>query len=167
MTDRFRGPRMSKHWHALNGGETHFVANATSLTSAFVFEADPGTVIRMLGEYVISPTAAPTVADAATLTVGIGIVSADAAELGATAMPDPSTEPEYPWMYWASHAVHYASTEVDPSSRAGSIRHSFDIRSMRKFKPREALAFVVQYEDTAGNPPLTFMAGKTRILFAQ
>jgi len=137
--------------------------NGTFVTGGLTV-ATPSTVLRMLGEYIIGPDSAPTAQDACTVVVGIGVFSADAFTLGATAVPDPAEEADYPWLYWASHDFFYASTEVDPSHAGGSIRKAFDIKSMRKMKPRETLGGVFQYVDTAGAPPLQMEFSITRVL---
>jgi len=110
------------------------------------------------------PTAAGVDGDLAKYTVGLGKVSTDAATLGSTAMPDPAGEPDYPWLYWAEHP--YAATDTAFGSNLGTKVHrvAFDIRSMRKFTTRETLAFVVQYSDISGAPPLTFIGAQTRVL---
>jgi len=126
----------------------------------------PWTVIRMIGEYIIAPTTAPVALDKVRMIVGIGVVSTDAATVGASALPDPGAEPDYPWLYWKDHPVQYASTEVDPAGEAGTVRASFDIHSMRKIKPRESLVFVFEYNNVNGDPPLTAGVGLTRVLVA-
>ena len=92
------------------------------------------------------------------------MVSTDAATLGATAMPDPLGEVDYSWLYWADHTFSYPGTAVSGLEPFGSLRKSFDVRSMRKMKPRESLIMVVQYADSSGAPPLTFFAASTRVL---
>ena len=123
------------------------------------------TVMRLLGEYAIGPRTAPAVGDVAFVTVGIGVVSSDAAALGATALPDPADEPEYPWLYWADHALAFTATSLLDHGQPFSLRQGFDVKSMRKIKPRESLAFVVQNTST-GDPPLRLVAGNTRVLIA-
>ena len=163
MANQFGGRRQSKQWEGLPGNVVSMTIGATVLFSSFT-GGIPFTILRMLGEYVITPDAAPTAQDNADITVAIGVVSADAAALGSAAMSDPAQEPEYPWLYWAMHPFFFVGAETDPNSAASSVRRSFDIRSMRKLKPRESLALVVQYEDVAGAPALQICAGKTRLL---
>ncbi len=124
-----------------------------------------GTLLRVIGEYVIVPTAAPAAADAVVVSVAMGIISTDALTIGATAFPDPLSDPGYPWMYWMSHAFHFGTTELDPSQAGGSVRRFVDSRAMRKIKPSESLILSVQYKDIAGTPPMTFIAGDFRVLF--
>jgi len=163
---RSRGTRQRKHWHRIPTAETHFTANGTALMGVFSLN-DPATVLRMLGEYVIEPTGAVASSDAACIGVGIGLVSSDSAELGATAVPDPIDEADFPWLYWAEHAFHFADSTANPAPASTSIRKAFDVRSMRKMKPRESLVFITQYFDLAGAPPLSVIAGSTRVLFGE
>ena len=121
--------------------------------------------MRMLGEYLIVPTSAPVATDQARVSVGIAVFAEDAVAAGA--FPDPDDEPEFPWMYWASHPFHFSSTSTDPSSAGAALRHTFDIRSMRKVKPQQSLAFAVQYVNVTGNPPLTICTGGIRLLIAE
>ncbi len=157
-------PRKAKQWAFIPGFTETMTGNGTFATSLFAFTSHQ-TVIRMLGKYVICPTSAPAALDSATVTVAIALVSSDAASAGAASLPDPSSEPEYPWLYWASHKFFYTSTDPEAGgSAAGVVRDSFDIRSMRTAKPRESLIFVSQYVNVAGNPPLSFACAQTRFL---
>jgi len=122
----------------------------------------------MLGEYSIFPTAAPAAGDEMEFCIGIGVVSSDAATVGASAMPDPCDEPEYPWLYWASHPFGFNGTAVETALASGSVRKHFDIKSMRKIKPSESLVVIGQYADigSAGEPPMTIVVGGLRVLLA-
>ena len=162
---RGRGNRMTKAWSAISSGVFGFTVNATALMGSRAF-AEARTVLRLLGEYVAVPSAAPAANDQAIITVGIGVVSTDAATLGSTAMPDPFDEPEYPWLYWASHDFLFEDTSLDVGGHSTGLRRSFDVGSMRKIKPRESLVFVAQYTDVAGGPPMIFSASSTRVLLA-
>ncbi len=168
MADRFRGPRMPKHWHFMNGASLGLSADSTVLGSAgLVGGGTPFTVIRMLGGYIIGPTSAPAALDDVTIGVGIGVVSADALAAGAGSVPDPIEEPDFPWLYWRSHDFFFAGTDPESANVSASLRVDFDIKSMRKIKPREALIVVVQYANTVGNPPLHVGVQQTRVLVAE
>jgi len=168
MARRFSGgSRMTKQWEGVSGTDQHFTADATAILGRLE-PPDAITVLRMLGEYVIAPTSAPVAGDAATVSVGICVVSTDAFNVGASAMPEPFGDQGYPWLYWASHPMHFAGTSLDPSSASASVRRSFDVKSMRKMKgDREALVWVVDYFNIVGDPPLICMAGGLRILTAK
>ena len=163
MADRSRGPRLGKRWQFLEQLSVGLNANAT-FAGGSLPGLEPFTVLRMLGEYIIGVDAAPTIADSCQVGVGIGVVSIDSVVLGSTAMPDPIGEPDFPWLYWAVHKFHYASVITDPAAATGSIWKTFDVRSMRKFKPRESLVAVVEYLDGAGTPAMQFEMARTRVL---
>ncbi len=161
------GTRMVKQWSGTGAAHIQMTAAGTFGGGSTAFAAS-GTILRLFGEYILGPTSAVGVDDRALITVGVGIVSTDAASLGATAFPDPGDEPEYPWMYYASHALHYRDILADGQDGGiqGNVRASFDVGAMRKFKPRESLQVVVQYEDLFGTPPITFSSGIFRLLVA-
>ena len=166
MADRFRGPRMAKHWHVIPGVSISLTGDATFAGGGLSLDG-PFTVVRMLGEYIVSSDeVAPVANDEADVCCAIGVVSSDAFAVGASAMPDPVAEPDYPWLFWASHPMFFPNSSLEGSGASRSVRRSFDIRSMRKMKPRETLAMVIQYADTAGVPPLQFAAAQTRVLVA-
>ena len=156
---------MLKSWHDIAGGIALLTANGTVLVDSFAV-SEASTVLRMIGEYIIGPTVAPEALDAATIAVAIGVVSADAATLGSTAMPDPILEPDYPWLYRKVHGVYFPTNTATNASAQASVRQSIDVKSMRKLKPRESLALVVEYFDDVGAPPIRFFGGSIRVLFA-
>ncbi len=165
MPDRVRTARKAKVWDAVPGFTQLLTAAGTTAIAGLSF-SDPSTVIRMLGEYTISPTSAPTALDDVRIAIGIGKVSTDAFTLGATALPDPAGEAEYPWLYWAEHSFTYPSNSTSLAG-AASMRKAFDIRSMRKFTVRETLAVVIQYVDITGTPLMTLSFGQVRCLLAR
>ncbi len=160
-----RQARMLKEWENIPSIQIDFTSTATALGGVIAMSA-PRTVIRMIGEYVIGPTSAPAALDVAKIAIAIGVVSSDAFAAGAGSVPDPAVEEEYPWLYWKEHMFFFPTNSADPSTAQGSVRVSFDIRSMRKLKPRESLAWVFQYVDINGVPPLTLDVASTRVLFA-
>ena len=164
MSNGRHGPRRNKSWSSIPGGSVGLTGNATGVTGGFSTAGLQATIMRMLGEYVVMATAGATALDRARIAVGIGVVSSDAFALGVSAMPDPGAEPDYPWLFWAEHIIRF--TTSDAGELGGSIRHGFDIRSMRKISSRQTLAMIIEYTDEVGAPPLTFSAATTRILVA-
>jgi len=158
-----RGQRQRKEWASIPSATMALVGNGTTGGGFASFTA-ASTILRCLMEYIIRPTIAPTALENALITVALGVVSSDAVELGATAMPDPNDEPEYPWLYWAEHAFFFSATGLDNGGPVSGVRKFADIRSMRKIKPREALVWVVQYTDLVGTPALQVTLGSTRVL---
>ena len=158
-----RTQRQTKRWIGLGLSNVAFTGSLTSRQGVFNFE-EGRTVLRMIGEYLIMSTAAPVALDAAGIAIGIGVVSTDASTVGGTAMPDPQDEPEYPWLFWASHTWRSNSANIDSALGSTVIRRSFDIKSMRKVKPRESLAVLIQYTDRGGAPPVSVIMENTRVL---
>ena len=160
-----RIPRKTKSWNGIARSVHTFTTGDTDFGSGFAV-GSTFTVMRAIGEYLISPTAAPTALDKAVIGLGLGIVSSDAFALGETAAPDPVVEFGYPWLYWASHMLFFPTTTADPAAMSGSVRKSFDVHGMRKLRQDQTLAWCVQYVDVVGAPPVTVDIGETRLLLA-
>ncbi len=158
-----RSQKKAKLWVSIPSFEAGLNANATTVVAGFGFTS-PQTVIRMLGEYLIAPSAAPTAFDRCKVTVGLAKVSTDAFTLGSTAMPDPAEETSFPWLYWAEHHFNFTSAALTGFSTADVLRRTFDIRTMRKFTSNETLCFIMQYTDIQGTPALRFQGSQTRTL---
>jgi len=160
------GPRQRKVWKGMGTAIIQTSStNVTGLVANPLSDTLPFTVLRMIGEYWIAPFGVNTLNDACVWTLGIGVVSEDAATLGGTAMPDPEDEPDYPWLFWAQHFMRQSiaaeETGGDPTM---ALRRSYDIRSMRKIKPRETVAMIFQFRDVNGAPSYSLMWGVTRVL---
>ena len=159
-------PRRRKSWFGLLGLSTNLTGDATVLGGGLTATEAGNTVLRIMGEYTISPTSAPVVSDLATVTVGIAIVSADAFELGLTVVPDPGSEPEYDWLYWRAHSMAFDNVLSDSSGANATLRRPFDVKSMRKLGARETLCSIVQYSDISGSSPLSYEFSQARVLMA-
>ncbi len=157
---------MSKHWGQIgNGTPTAFTTNSTAINAGLLAFDEAWTVIRMIGEYIIAPGGVVASGDNAIIGMGIGVFSTDATAV--TAVPEPFSEPEFPWLYYAVHAFAYSGAGQDNAISSQSVRRSFDVHSMRKVKPGESLGFVAQYVDGTGAPPLDLTFGITRVLVAR
>ncbi len=163
MARNFGTQRKAKLWAGIPTTLLGLTADNTFLGGSLAFTS-PQTVLRMLGEYVIGPASAVVAGDDVEITVALGKVSTDAFALGASAVPDPNGEPEYPWLYWKQHVFTFPTTSGDPSAATGSVRQSYDIKTMRKFTARESLVWVINYGDLGGAPPMTLVLGQTRVL---
>jgi len=160
-------PRKEKLWQGLSIGTQALTGDGTSAGSGSLVFLATGTIMRMIGEYIIGPSAAVAAGDGVVISVGIGVFSADAVAAGAASLPDPNDEPEYPWLYRLSHALFFPAVVTEPQSGQSYVRHGFDVKSMRKVKPQEALVAVVQYANFSGNPPIEFVMAPTRVLIAE
>jgi len=165
MANRMRTPRKEKQWDAIPGVEQALTADATFGLGALGFNSKQ-TVLRMLGSLLLTPTGTVTALDSARVVFAIGRCSTDAFAAGSASLPDPSQEPEYPWLYWVDMQVRFVSSGAPATGRAlgGSRRVDIDVRSMRKFAPGESLFSVCQYVDRVGNPALTLDQSVIRVL---
>ncbi len=162
---------MRKHWVGIGGNALNIAGVTTALMQQLGGTGGLGdafTVLRNLGEYTIFPTGPAVQGDEGAVCFAIGVVSSDAATAGSASMPDPCAEPEYPWLYWASHPFGYNAAVEESALASSSVRRSFDIKSMRKIKPSESLVTIVEYENvgSGGDPPLTIVVGGWRVLVA-
>ena len=157
------GARQGKSWEQLPSVSQSYTVATTIALGGLAFEV-LSTVLRMIGEYLFCPDAAPVAQDACLIAVGIGVVSTDAAILGATALPDPVDEPDYPWLYWGVHPYFAPDTGTGSTLGAKAARIAFDVKSMRKVTTRQTLQMVGQYVDISGVPPVQFIAATTRVL---
>ena len=69
---------------------------------------------------------------------------------GAGSMPDPSAEPEYPWIWFGETMLYSPNANfADPMINQ---RLEIDSKAMRKFKPGQALTIIAQYVNLVGTP---------------
>ena len=162
----FRGQRMKKHWALIGSGvPTAFTADSTNVNAGTLAFDEAWTVIRMIGEYIISPGGVLASTDEAMVGVAIGVAATDAVTV--TAIADPINEPGYPWLYYAVHAFSFRGTGQDNAVGSQWVRRAFDIKSMRKVMPSQSLFICAQYLDQLGAPPLDIVYGVTRVLVAR
>ncbi len=161
----FRGQRMAKDWGFIPGFSSNLTGNNVVAGAGFVPGAS-ATVLRMICEYIVVPSPGGTfaVADEVVISLGIGVVSSDAFVAGGASMPDPGSDLGFPWLWTLSHKLLLGAVTHDFAAIGGNVRHSFDVRSMRKMKADQTLAFVVEYTDVAGTPPITVSTGRVRVL---
>jgi len=74
--------------------------DSTALFTGQLVAATRFTVRRIRGTITCFLESTLAAADECRVAFGIALVSSDAAVLGATAMPDPAGEPEFPWLWW-------------------------------------------------------------------
>jgi len=169
MATRVVTARKVKAWGHIGTNVIQQVsADVTGTVAVNLNRGSPFTVLRMIGEYAIFPGAVNVVDDMCAVSLGIGVFSLDAVTLGGTAMPDPEDEPQYPWLFWASHLFKQsiAAQNTDGSPAMG-LRRAFDVRTMRKVARGQALAMVFQYRDISGAPTYDIAFERTRVLFAE
>ena len=102
------GRRTDKAWLPLQGTSAALTSDSTAIVGGPLSFVGPGTILRCRTNFIVAFGAATVALDDVAVCLGLGIVSTDAAMLGATAMPDPHDEPDYPWLWWKD--VHMFST---------------------------------------------------------
>jgi len=167
MADRFRTPRREKTWLTLPAifGD---LSSFGEIGGSRLDFSGPTTVIRMIGEYLITSRATLAAADQARVAVGIMKVTTVAAAVGIAALPGPASNPELPWLFWKEHAFRATGTGSDNGDQVNgiSVRHAFDIKTMRKFAASTSLVFLTEAINVAGSPPMDISVAQTRVLFA-
>ncbi len=107
------------------------------------------------------------VGDIVQLTFGLGVFAQDAfVDVGSTAMPDPGTDPGYPWLWWGSYFLESFVAAGPESLGPAFHRVAVDARAMRKITQNKTLGWVVQSEGQLGSPVTNIAVGDTRILVA-
>ena len=152
-----------KQWTAIPGSSQNLTANATIAGPGFLSFSAPATILRVRGyTQVAFLQAGLTLADEVDVVFGMGVFSTDAVTLGATALPDPSAEPEYPWMWYGELSMYSPNADFgDPMIQQ---RLELDTKAMRKVKPGESLVVVAQYVNASGIPGLRLIYPQIRVL---
>ncbi len=131
-----------KQWTAVPGLVTALSASIGTVILGSVAFAVPATILRMRGRMLVFFDESAQIADQALFAFGLAVVSTDAATAGAGSLPDPSGEPEFPWIYWTEFAMsNLALTEERPFG-VSAREIVFDSKAMRKVKPGESLQMV-------------------------
>ena len=151
-----------KQWTFIPGGSFDFTAAGTTGGPGSLGFTQPGTILRIRGLVRVAfLVTGITADDEANVVFGIALVSTDAAA-SSTSLPDPSQEPEYPWL-WYGEAIMYSPNQ-DFSDPMIQLELPIDSKAMRKFKPGQSLIPVAQYVDTQGTPGLRVIYSQIRVL---
>ncbi len=155
----------NKEWTAIPGLSASVSTDTTTLGGNLSFNV-PATILRMRskgGFFAFDST--QQVGDAIALTWGIGLFSQDAIALGATALPDPGSEPEFPWLMWGGCSLQsFLAAGVNAWGVSACEIRPWDSKAMRKVKPGQGLAVVIQTEGAAGAPVTVIQYPRGRVL---
>ncbi len=153
-----------KAWLGLPGVITSFSTAGTGLGSGTLNFTSPGTILRChTPDLLALMDSSKQVGDVIRLTLGLGIFSTDAA--AATAFPDPADEPEYPWLMWDDISLRSEATSAGGYAIGSTVvRRRYDVKAMRRFKPGQTLAWVLQRGNVSGAPTTHFLMAQTRVL---
>ncbi len=153
-----------KSWDGIPGIELGLAGAQTALGGSLAFNI-PATILRLRGELLFVLDGA---AESASIfvTVALGVISSDAFAAGSGSVPDPAAEAEYPWMYWSTVALinqssDTAATAGEQNQVGQAYRLQFDSKAMRKVKPGQSLAWIVE---TGSATPIDIIISQTRAL---
>ncbi len=156
-----------KSWDGLPSAEETVSVDATRGASSLGFLV-PATILRCRCRILLTNDS-PADTEQVRIAFGLGIVSTDAAVLGATGLPDPADEPEFPWLWWDDISIQSFGGAVSPVEMTpfgeGCRELMVDTKAMRKIKPGQSLVWVSQSIRIAGTPTVAVMYGITRVLF--
>ncbi len=152
-----------KQWDAMPSLSAESSSSGTTLGGAISFTI-PATILRIRGYCQASLDETKQAGDEMIVGFAVGIVSTDAFNLGVTAVPDPSSEPEYPWLWWGQVFLEsFVAAAAEPWGISNQ-RLEVDSKAMRKVKPGETLCWVAQRNAVAGAPVTILTFGQTRVL---
>jgi len=165
MGHDFRGPTIrEKSWIPLPRTITSFSADAVFLGGVLDF-VGPGTLLRFrCNDILLTFDATQQVDDDINITLGLGIVSTDAAAIGASAMPNPVEQIDYPWVWWGNYTLRSQLAAGVNALGSSVVRFAADSKAMRRVKPSQSLVWVIQSSGASGGPATVVDIGVTRVL---
>jgi len=144
------------------------IANNNNLTPVNLLSNAPTidtmTVSRIIGHLEINAVITSEIEYEQLLDVGIGVSSAEAFDIGATALPDPQTEGDYPprgWLYVDTRAC-WQIVIATVIQRRDAI-FDFDLRGMRKID-KGRLFLMVRNTGIGGTGTAVTIKGRVRAL---
>ena len=153
-----------KQWSAAPGLILESAAAGQFLSGNLSFNV-PATILRWRGYVSAVLDETMQAGDRVVLTYGIAVLSADAIALGDTAVPDPATEPEYPWVWWKEFTLEaYVAAGHIGGWGPNAQRYDIDSKAMRKVKPGEGIVIVGDRTNLAGAPVVNHDIGQLRVL---
>ena len=154
-----------KSWAAAPGLILESAVDGTNISGGLSFTI-PATLLRFRGYVSAMFDETAQAGDLMVLTYGVCIISTDAFNVGATAVPDPADEPEFPWIWWGEMRLNSFGVLTDTRTGWGPAaqRIEVDSKAMRKIKPGETVTTVIQRSNTAGAPVTLVDIGQLRML---
>ncbi len=151
-----------KSWSFAPAFSTVLAAVGTTIGGSVLFTG-PATILRVRGAVQASFDSTVQNTDQMRLVFGLGIVSTDAATLGASAVPDPGGEAEYPWLWWGSMQLRASANAAEGAWGTQAQKLEVDSKAMRRVKPGESLLWVVEVASVTGAPVTNIDFLQTRV----
>ena len=152
-----------KEWVGIPSLSTAQVADTTVLGGSLAF-AIPATILRVRGAVQAAMDSTMQIADEMEITWGLGIISSDAFAAGAGSVPDPAGEIEYPWLWWGTMFLRSEIAAGLNNWGTSAQRLEVDTKAMRKVKPGQSLAWILQTSATVGAVAVNMDFHKSRVL---
>jgi len=153
-----------KSWDSIPGLSTSISTDSTVLAGGLAFTI-PATILRWRGSVMAWLDASDKqVGDAGDLAFGLAIISSDAFAAGAGSVPDPISEPEYPWIWLGTMDIRVELTAATEAWGISAQRVDVDSKAMRKVKPGETACMIIQAAGVTGAPNINVEVAQTRVL---
>ena len=152
-----------KAWLSIPAHTAEISSAGTNGGSQLAF-ASPSTILRIRGNCWAAMDATKQIGDLMTITWALGIVSTDAATLGSTALPDPSTEPEYPWLWWRQMHLWAQLASGNEAWGTSAQLLEIDSKAMRRVAPGQSLVWFTQTGSVTGAPVTRIVGDELRVL---
>jgi len=117
------------------------------------------TIVRIRGELAVWLPLSTSVGDGwTTFSAGIGIVTADAFAVGATAMPGPATDADWKGWLWHHSGASLIGLETTEVGRGplSAVRIPIDTKAMRKVSLNEVVFGAVEFVTEVGTAQADF-----------
>ncbi len=166
MANFSRGRRSDKAWLGMPGSVVQSSAVGTKIFAGSLAFTSPGTILRTRGVIKATFDETAQIGDTMFTSFGLGIVSTDAATVGASAMPDPGDEADYPWL-WYGQILLRSNVAAGPTAYGPAAEKlEVDSKAMRRFKPGQSLVLVMEHAQVSGAPITEFDMSVFRVLIA-
>ncbi len=152
-----------KQWANIPAVGLSISTSGTNIGGSLVFLV-PATILRFRGRLQMQFDATQQAGDEMVLTFGLGVISSDAFDAGGGSVPDPAGEPEYPWLWWGAFHLHSELTLGQNQWGTNNQVVDVDSKAMRKIKPGQSLAWVVQSVAITGAPETLIDFLQARVL---
>jgi len=152
-----------KQWDGIPGLIAEVTGTSTTLAGALSFTT-PATLLRFRGYVGAMFDETMQAGDQMDLVFGLAIISTDAFNAGPGGVPDPASEPEFPWIWWKGMRLDAFSASAQNAYGSTNQRYEMDSKAMRKIKPGETVVMVTQVAGAIGAPVTLLDIGQIRVL---
>ncbi|WP_141081785.1 hypothetical protein [Campylobacter concisus] len=112
---------------------------------------DGVTLVRLRGNLTLGFGEVPAAGNAARVAVGVGVTTAEAFAIGATAIPSPLADAEWDGWLWHTFAPLVALTNaIEQSEGTSAVRIDVDSRAMRKLTVDMVVFAAIEVENLSG-----------------